>query len=501
MCETAIINKQRLTCRVCEKHYHLDCTDVTFPRFRLMTADNKKAFRYQYCLSERGFYASGSNISPLLPINKPKRQILMNSDTSLSSDSSLPSPIHNCTIKHACHEKVLVNVPTANSFQELSHENEEYASITSTPVQNPSTRMEKLREKIYRLEKKLEAAELNIEKLTVQNKLLEKQVAEYSQTNIHEADKRVLLKVNEINLQKDHNISPMQKNIKSATGKSTIDDKIKSIPKTDKARNSHNSPKECTAKKNKHIYIIGDEHLRGLSSAILRTRLDNWNDKYQPEAYIMPNATSTELLTQCELLSTQIIDGDVVILGIGNNDNNIHKLHSNLCIALSKFNKAKIFITPIKKNMYLNETTLNYNIMLWTKHFENCTTINSNTFDWNNTKYINYICKKINRCIDYNRYESDYLHFDCIKKYISSKSSVHEPTKDNKEQDQNTSPKKGTIPYYFKIKTSTHPQCHNPDTHASINKHVLTFQSQQQQTCSQHDNNNKTKQFFRPSNK
>lgn len=505
MCKTAITNKQRLTCRICEKHFHLDCTDITFARFRLMTPDNKKAFRCQHCLSD--LYSSGPNKSPLLPIKKPKpkRRISINLDTSSSSDSSLPSPIENCTIRPICHENVIVNIPTTNSFQELCHENEVYASITSTPVRNTSTRMEELREKICRLEKKLETAEHNIEKLTEKNRLLEIQVADYINKNKHEAkNKDLLQKLNEMNtLQEKQNILPTEEHNASATKKYNSKDEIKFISKTNEnhLKNPQSAPKEDSAKKSKHIYVIGDNHLRGLSSTLLRTRFNKWNDVYQPDAYIMPGATSKELLTQCERLSTQIKDGDVVVLGIGNNDNDIHKLHSNLCIALSKLCKAKIFITPIIKNMYLNENTLNYHIMLWTKHFENCTFINSNSYNFNDTKHIHYICKKINSCIDYNRYESDFLHFEFTKKNFS-KTSVLKPTQDDKKQSEDTPPMKGTIPYYFKKRTltQTYSQHHTPKP---TNKSVLAFQSQNQ-TCLpsvQQDNNKKTHQFFRLSTK
>lgn len=562
-CKTAIINKQFLVCRVCELYYHLDCTDISFQRFRIMTAVNKKNFRCEPCLSRREVQTSDLNTSPLLPITKVTKNITRNFESTLGSDASLPIPIDSSTQKSTYSENYIVNIPTENSFQDLPNENEEYASITSTPVKNNylnlhSNRlcMEKLKEKINRLEKKLESAENNIEKLAEKNRILEKQIAEYSKTTARgeTKDKQALSSESNHSTLQNNKILLTQNNIRSPTNnhQTRIPANPTSTANKEKTLLPQKTSKEDATRnkgKSKHIFILGDEQLRNLSSALLRTRLGKWNDDYQPDALIMPGATSTELLVQCEKLLNKIKNNDIVVLGIGNNDNNLHKLHSNLCIALSRLCKVTVFIVPVIKNPYLNETTLNYHLKLWTKHFENCTVIESNFIYRKNCHYINYICKKINICIDYIKYELEFLNFDCIRKHNMNKKSMTEikqikntedvsPSivkiiQDQKTDEECASPKKGTIPYFFKRNTNTPsttrfhnstlkctknnsvPNPHNKHTtqeihsspiqhttqtiHSSPNQHIAeTTHTIRSTPIQQNNESNNIKTFFRP---
>lgn len=533
-CKSAIINKQFLVCRVCEKYYHLDCTDVSFQRFRLMTAVNKKTFRCEPCLSKREVQMLDPTTSPLLPITKITKNITRNLESTLDSNASLPIPIDSSTQKPTHTENYIVNIPTENSFQDLYDENEE--SITSTPIQNNylnlRTRkiyLEELKEKIYRLEKKLETAENNIEKLTERNETLEKQIANYCKTILRNKsdpkNQKVQIEKNATKSPTNNHQIEIQANPTSEPNNEKTVDPQKTLQEG--ATNSKN--------KSKNIYILGDEHLRTLSSALLRTRLGRWNDDYQPDAVIMPGATSTELLNQCEKLSNKIKTGDVVVLGFGNNDKDLHIFHSNLCIALNKLCKVTVLIAPIIKNLYLNENTLNYHLKLWTKHFGNCTVIEFNLIK--NSRYIKYVCNKINICIDYYKYKTDFLNFDCIKKHNVNKKSVDDSIQIEKTEKETTTPKKGTIPYFFRRATTTPtavllpnntPQCTNVssiiDPHQTIktntspiqphdtnnNQTIPTNSSIQQHITNnnqtiltnsspiQQHNTNKTKTFFRP---
>lgn len=170
--------------------------------------------------------------------------------------------------------------------------------------------------------------------------------------------------------------------------------------------------------KNKRLLIIGDEQLKGLAWSLSSTRSGKWNDVYRPYAEIITGGTSTEILEKCANISTQLTRQDIVILGCGSNDNDIHKLHSNICIAISKLNKATVLLAPIKSNPYLNEKKLNYNLKLWTKHFANCNFIDIDVlYSRNNCDmdYITLLCSKVNIWIDYRQYEHEFLSINSLK--------------------------------------------------------------------------------------
>lgn len=225
------------------------------------------------------------------------------------------------------------------------------------------------------------------------------------------------------------------------------------------------------------IHIIGDEQLRGLAATFIRTRTGKWNDRYKSSAIILSDASSSEILTYCEQISKTISRDDIVILGFGSHDKDLHKLHSNLCIAINLLAKSTIYVIPINCSPYFNEFKLYKAMKMWTKHFEKCYILEySNHLKYcNNFHYLNFICNKINLCIDYIEYKLQFLTFkninnlkltncknnnqtldftDIRKKSLTFKNNNNLKLTNchynNQTLDFTDIPKKGTIPFYFK---------------------------------------------------
>lgn len=200
------------------------------------------------------------------------------------------------------------------------------------------------------------------------------------------------------------------------------------------------------------IHIIGDEQLKGLSTAMLRSRTGKWNDKYLTSATIFTGASSSEMLRCCENISKTLSQDDIVILGFGSHDNNLNRLHSNLCIAVNMLSKSTTYIVPVLHSPYFNEYKLYQAMTSWIKHFENCSVIDLNdSIFFNDSGLTNIICKKINSHIDYNGYKNQFLTFKNSRNLIK-----HNVKKDNKptkyfDQKRPELPKKGTIPFYFTV--------------------------------------------------
>lgn len=137
-----------------------------------MTPDNKKGFKCSSCLDKIIPVACGSVVVTKKPLPTPPSQ-------------------RNITLR----KKILVNVPTENSFESLSDDNDDIdsASFMSTPkvVLNRSCSelklhdsyvLDEMREKIYNLTEKLDIADSEIEKLISENSSLSKKIAEYQLT-------------------------------------------------------------------------------------------------------------------------------------------------------------------------------------------------------------------------------------------------------------------------------------------------------------------------------
>lgn len=513
-CRKEVKYKDTIICAKCNHRYEFDCAGVSEKLYRLMKPEAKKNWKCNICARKSAKLLQSSNRTPSYvtmrknkPVKTPSDKITSstpNSNMSKNTEVNYePTPKKgqkdeqsSQTLKtedEAQDEKYTINISTENSFGQLCEESSENvsASLTSTPIadtnrsfpelrSNNSYKMDHLREKIARLELNLNIAENEIENLVADNQNLKKQITEYelkirqlthickSTPNTASAKKNKprRVPVTEENLSRSYLEQPKKRDRAVAPSPSSMKNYDHNHTKhyqilkerVDRTTSTPRKPEEGISglemseeKPKKRIFILGDESLKGLSATLLKTREGKWNDVYKTFAFIVTDASSTDIIPYCDIIQKDLNENDIVILGLGSHDDNIHVLHSNLCIALSKLKKASILLLPIHYNCHFNEKTLNYNMKLWINHFSHCTFIDiSNLYLNDYYNYLNFICNKINVCIDYKEYESQFLDFSRIKNRVKSRPSARNC--DGKLKIDATSKyttRPGTIPYYF----------------------------------------------------
>lgn len=94
------------------------------------------------------------------------------------------------------------------------------------------------------------------------------------------------------------------------------------------------------------IFIFGDQQVKGLASIIIKARSNRWNDKYNVESIIKPNATSTQILSSCsDAFINRLTSNDIILLALGSNDKCPYTLISEICNVLYKLRHNYVYIT------------------------------------------------------------------------------------------------------------------------------------------------------------
>lgn len=446
-CFKAIINKQQLICSVCEKHFHLDCTNVSFQRFKIMTAANKKGYKCDPCCQK---------------VNTSRKL----SHSASPATSSFSEERDNITQRNKCE----INISTQNSFDSLTEEEAENSSLSFSPRaelnrslstlrENYKEEIKELKQKSHKLQQKLEIAENEISNLVAENYALSKKLSEYELkvnqlTHICKTPKSTGIKKKAVTSDlKRLNISQTETPKQKPSRRNTIPNTMIDDEKIGNLKNLHSVSTDSIMKNTRNqVYIIGDEKLRGLSTFLIKSGLEERQNPYKAYAHIIPEATSTEILRHCNSMKGILSDDDIVILGFGGYDADIHKLHSNICVMLNQFSKVSVIMLPILLNPHFNEITLNYYIKLWTKHFRSCSHLDIDFLYFDDIKFKEYICDRVKLCIEYIEYKNQYLSYEFIRSHIRKSAIVSNQAK-SVTHIKSIPPKKGTIPYYFRSKS------------------------------------------------
>lgn len=228
-------------------------------------------------------------------------------------------------------------------------------------------------------------------------------------------------------------------------------------------QNTLTLPRNNLMKKHK-VFIFGDEQVRGLSLKMIESRTNTWNDKYTIISTVKPGATCIEILKGCDNISSRIEKDDIIILGLGTNDKNAFTMYSSICNTLYKFKNNKFFLLNVKNNQFLDVRLLNYQLKNLCKNYENCMFLDIYNYEYYlnlknrniDDKYINATIFKLNIEIDNIEYKNTYINdHQVLKRHINNVKKYYNNISNNKaknslyKEDLN---KKGTIPYYFKVK-------------------------------------------------
>lgn len=201
------------------------------------------------------------------------------------------------------------------------------------------------------------------------------------------------------------------------------------------------------------IHILGTQQCVGLSSALTSSRETSPYGKYKITAETKPYARSAEVLKSYNNINLKT--GDILIIGVGENDINLKELTSLLRNIFNKFYFCDILLINIFKNVSISKNNVNNALSRLCNEFNNCQFVYCNNYN------LYDICRTINYVIDCINYQNKYLDVTALKKIILRKES----------RSMQVNCRKGTIPYYFAQKPSTNNiACTNikpPDTKPS----------------------------------
>lgn len=215
----------------------------------------------------------------------------------------------------------------------------------------------------------------------------------------------------------------------------------------------------------KRLLIFGGAQCIGLSSRLIKSRLNSPYDKYDVRSFIKPNASSEEILKTCKLYN--VSQNDFVILSVGEHDCNPITIMTELSAALKSLT-CNVLILRVQNNLYLNEQKLNEMLKLVIKNYSHCKFVDLKYSAADVGHNMHELCMKLNLIIDQVYYDAKFLDFK--KAMYLRKSNL------------NRSPKikivKGTIPYFFNkmkskientkiedIKTKSFNDALQPDEH------------------------------------
>lgn len=201
------------------------------------------------------------------------------------------------------------------------------------------------------------------------------------------------------------------------------------------------------------IMVLGDQQVKGFAQKIATQRRSNgWNDIYSVTGITKPQATSKQILDSCNNIFENINKDDIIVLGLGANDQNPYLLISQICNTLKILEQNKVFLLNVHDNPFLNVHLLNQQLKLFAQNFKNCEFVDTREFFYD-TKFIdtnakNSICLKLN-------IEIDNIH---LVKLLQSmwianckKPCINTSVNNNVTKIEKQSYVKGTIPYYFDL--------------------------------------------------
>ncbi|KAL4719598.1 hypothetical protein ACJJTC_002079 [Scirpophaga incertulas] len=186
----------------------------------------------------------------------------------------------------------------------------------------------------------------------------------------------------------------------------------------------------------KKILIFGSQQCVGLASAISHARLNTKYEQYNVMSEIKSNALSNQILQNC--INKKLSKDDILVICIGENDYSIKLVLAKLKKILDLYKDNMVLILSVNKNNNLNITRLNSYIRKLCFEYKMSHFVNTSST-------LPYICKSINYIIDCSDYDKKYLNLTNITKRIASNKPSHKKAGTNTQ-----SPKRGTIPYYFK---------------------------------------------------
>ncbi|CAG5055836.1 unnamed protein product [Parnassius apollo] len=413
-----------------------------------MDAERKKSWRCDKCVNKT---SSATKAGP----SSVSKQAVNTPQNSSNISSNLSDENYYVTKRN--HKKTRLHV----SSEELAHNlTEDYASNTSstlledTPKSLPNLSVDddsELIEEINLLKTQLASAHAEIERLNIQVTNLQKIIE--SQQKKSKIFKQLLSEPSPRKLTPSKSVKikhrPLRNIALASSPKNTPSDddianfELTTLPGTKEIRQHEmaNNSKETTPtvsfnEQSQRIVIIGDQTARNMATSLAQTRSNYKNPKkYFISGIVYPNASIEHVIQCSKIMIEELQEDDWLVLCLGSNDSNPIKIGVELSSLLKKQNKAKILVTSVIENPYLNVKRLNSHIQTILKCFKN---VNYLDLSYNGI----YPYRRVNNVIDTIDYKKYFL--------CNSKNNNGIPKADCRSLETNITAKPGTIPFYFK---------------------------------------------------
>lgn len=378
-CNLDIKDRHILNCAFCERAFHVACTTVSSPRFRIMTTEHKQKWKCDRCYS-----ASSTNVVNSTPVNH---------------------------ITTRTKQKFTINISTENSFSSLS-ESEEVGDTVLLPNSelnrslpgklnhDKTQEIEELQQKVNILCGKLESAEQEIENLLSENYALHTQINRQKLkvdclSTLSKASpkpksrkickkkrqkKQFIKKVLDFEVSNDdreldsinvsNNITTSTEDInKSPTVYMDVrDDHLSKRPKDGEREISHSPPltedqEEISSVKlpiiKKRILLLADEtgrELRNILEKIL-------GEDYTITSVLKPYASLSQIVTNekniIALCQREFTKKDYIIILAGTHDRNLNCFRNALDYCLKSLLNTNLLIGKMYNNQCFNVYKLN----------------------------------------------------------------------------------------------------------------------------------------------
>lgn len=472
-CKKRVDVKKTALCFVCKNRYELDCDGYPEQTYRLMDQESKNRWRCKLCIKKMASCSKdASNITvrkkPVVPTTEssPDTQtkpsinqlssiqdshVLTDYDTSYDSDTS-PN-VHSKSV-----DGTTTNISSLSEMQDTIVQLTAKLETTEHELENSILENNDLNKQLTKLTTEIkilktlchsstmiESSPINNDKKKKHSRFSQNVSSTPSSTRVrdyasHASHQCLQQKI--INLEK--NLQNAKDEIKRLTTQiQLLEHSLCSKPKPEWTLKPLNlSTKDITSHlqqriPEKTIAIFGAQQCVGLAAALQDSRKSTQYEKYGIFAHTMPNANSDTIVKCCT--KANLKPEDKIIICLGENDRIVGSVLTQLKNVLTLFHKNSIIVLNVLRNDHLNVKKLNNSIKNLCKHYKNSYFTNSTYSGAPDIR------KSINYIIDCEDYDRKYLNPVEIRKIlVSSKLSFLSKTKSN-------APKKGTIPFYFKM--------------------------------------------------
>jgi hypothetical protein len=374
-------------------------------------------------------------IAPSEPLQQPDNPT--NVSSTLNYHPQIDEP-DNVTIHRGQYRTV---IPTSNSFQLLSslsdcEEDSDNEPPSSAPGLNRScperlciySKVEKLEKLTTELKEKLAIAEYEIENLLSENCTLKNKIKSYEGKIDHlkslskTSCKKSRSKINKNNngslttsnqsfielstpLQNTHHTSadilatrefdttPLAQRLAPTTPTPSP------LISPEKEPPHASTPTRCSKSKQHkpHVYLFGDETVRGLSTRLIHSR-----EEFGITSMIQSYAPTSQVLKSLHATSG-IKKDDVILITVQNNEKDQYKLLTTISNTLLKYNCNRVVIINVCYGN-VSRDILSHELKLFQSIYENCTVIDIFKNYLNNShnrhSFLNWLKLKINEVLD-----------------------------------------------------------------------------------------------------